>query len=121
MVRGWFSHIPCSTSCPGDIEHPGPRSYSPPAREQHAGSEGEAGVGERRGHPVGWHHPEQVRALSWPLCSGDLLPRAEVATGPVGTAAAGRASQHWLRARDVSCSGWDCGELPAVLWVALAF
>lgn len=70
---------------------------------------------------MGWHHPEQVRALSWPLCSGDLLPRAEVATGPVGTAAAGRASQHWLRARDVSCSGWDCGELPAVLWVALAF
>lgn len=70
---------------------------------------------------MGWHHPEPGACPQLAPLHGDLLPRAEVATGPVGTVAAGRASQHWLRARDVSCSGWDCGELPAVLWVALAF
>jgi len=47
---------------------------------------------EREGEPrrdgIAW---SKLPALSCPLCSSDLLPRAEVATGLVGTMKAGRA------------------------------
>lgn len=53
-------------------------------------------------------------------CGGDLLTTGRSCHGP-GWHRKGRQGQDWQQARDVSCSGWDCGELPAILWVALAF